>query len=79
MALVVETESDPGTWDTVRMSPMSEDRLAKIREQLNAGQAISLDDSRFLLLSIDRLLLLLRQRTADDLKDEAKRAREVGE
>jgi hypothetical protein len=52
------------------MSPISEDRLAKIREQLNAGQAISLDDSRFLLRSIDRLqsaLSVLRQRQAGDL------------
>jgi ribosome assembly protein YihI (activator of Der GTPase) len=55
------------------MSPMFDDRLAKIREQLNAGQAISLDDSRFLLRSIDRLSSALRQllqRYADDRQDE---------
>jgi hypothetical protein len=61
------------------MSPMFEDRLAKIREQLDAGQAISLDASRLLLLSIDRLLFVLHQRTADDLMDEPKPARELDE
>lgn len=68
------------------MSPIFEDRLAKIREQLNAGQAISLDDSRLLLLSVDRMqralrdLLARRQRTIDELQGEVDRLRrELGQ
>ena len=53
------------------MSPLGEDKLAAIRERLNNGQPITLEDSRFLLLSVDRWQSMVRERIqqVERLKD----------
>jgi hypothetical protein len=59
------------------MSPLSEDRIAAIREQLNSEQAISTEDAQFLLRSNDRLRSMLAHRVheVERLKVEVKRLR----
>ncbi len=59
------------------MSPLAEDRLAAIGDLLNNQQPISIEDSQFLLLSVDRLQSMLAHRVqeVERLKAEVERLR----